>query len=113
MKASYKIFIPLIAVILMLSIGASLSIWAFKQTENSAEELKQTEIRIRLVNDILSEVKDAETGQRGFVITGNARFLEPFLAANIIIDSDLEELKGLTTNPNSVESLNRIEPLIS
>lgn len=112
MRASYKIFIPLIAVILMLTIGGSISLWTFKQTEKSAEELQQTEMRVRLVNNLLSEMKDAETSQRGYVITGNARFLEYFSEANTLISSNLQELKEVTINSDSIEYLDKIEPLV-
>lgn len=113
LKVSYKIFIPLIAVILMLTIGGAISLWAFEQTETSSEELRKSEFRIRLANDLLSEIKDAETGQRGYVITGNTRFLEPFLAADSKINSSLTELKKVTKNSDSIDRLNKIEPLVA
>ena len=33
------------------------------------------------LEDVLSVLKDAETGQRGFVLTGQQRYLEPYNAA--------------------------------
>ena len=33
------------------------------------------------LSNLLSAVKDAETGQRGFVLTGEPRYLEPYAAA--------------------------------
>jgi PAS domain S-box-containing protein len=112
LRASYRIFIPLLAVILLLTIGGSASLWTFQQTAQSAEVLEQAVTRINLVNDLLSEMKDAETSQRGYVITGNTKFLEHFQEANTLVSSDLEELKKTTTNSDSIEHLNRIEPLI-
>src|SRR5215212_10393176 len=44
----------------------------------------------------LSSVKDAETGQRGFVITGDEGYLQPFTAALPAIGRHLMRLKGLT-----------------
>jgi signal transduction histidine kinase/CheY-like chemotaxis protein len=42
---------------------------------------------------LLSTLKDAETGQRGYVITGSFAYLEPFELANLRIGQDLAALK--------------------
>src|SRR5207248_11784758 len=44
----------------------------------------------------LSLVKDAETGQRGFVITGDRHYLAPYDAAQASVGRQLERLGGLT-----------------
>src|SRR5438477_7843842 len=45
---------------------------------------------------VLSLVKDAETGQRGFVITGDRHYLAPYDAAQASVGPQLERLGGLT-----------------
>src|SRR5918911_2282002 len=44
----------------------------------------------------LSSVKDAETGQRGFIITGDEEYLQPYAAALPAIGRHLMRLKELT-----------------
>jgi len=44
----------------------------------------------------LSLLKDAETGQRGFVITGDRQYLAPYDAAQAWVGRQLERLRGLT-----------------
>ena len=44
----------------------------------------------------LSSVKDAETGQRGFIITGDEEYLRPYTAALPAIDLHLMRLRQLT-----------------
>ena len=47
------------------------------------------------LRDLLSTVKDAETSQRGFLLTGNETYLEPFTGATFALPrvfSDLETL---------------------
>src|SRR2546428_7040918 len=44
----------------------------------------------------LSLLKDAETGQRGFVITGDRHYLAPYDAAQALVGRQLERLGGLT-----------------
>ena len=57
------------------------------------------------LNKILALLIDAETGQRGFLITTEDRYLEPYNNAVDIIDKNIVELKGLTSD-NSVQQVN-------
>ena len=55
---------------------------------------------------------DMETGQRGFIITGEDEFLEPYNAAEAIFLDLLEEEKALVSdNPPQVERLDEISEL--
>jgi len=63
---------------------------------------------------LLSDLKDAETGQRGYVITGDESYLEPYTAALPHITNVLGTLKTLTAdNPHQQDRWGRIEPLIA
>src|SRR6266568_32346 len=60
---------------------------------------------------LLQGLVDAETGQRGYMITGDEAYLEPYHAALAVIDQDLKELKDLTKdNPNQQRRLEMLEP---
>jgi len=62
----------------------------------------------------LSTLKDAETGQRGFLLTGEDRYLEPFRAAQESSDRQIRALRELTKdNPTQQRRLDVLEPLIS
>jgi len=65
------------------------------------------------LNKILALLIDAETGQRGFLITTEDRYLEPYNNAVDIIDKNIVELKGLTSD-NSVQQANiyKLESLV-
>lgn len=63
--------------------------------------------------DLLSELKDAETGHRGYVITGSDSYLEPYQAALGQIKTTFADLKTLTAdNPNQQRRLATLSPLI-
>jgi len=65
------------------------------------------EIRAVLVDSV-----DAETGERGFVITADERFLEPYAAALSRLPQHLEELRRLTAaNPRQRAQIEVVEPL--
>src|ERR1700722_6509541 len=51
---------------------------------------------ITTLDGLLSTVQDAETGQRGFLLTGNEHYLEPYDAALLALTSQLDELSELT-----------------
>lgn len=48
------------------------------------------------LEQVLTSAAEAETGQRGYVITGNERYLEPFTAAEHRIDAEVSRLAQLT-----------------
>jgi len=50
------------------------------------------------LEQLFSFVKDAETGQRGFIITGDSIFLEPYVNARDKINRSFANLKKLTAN---------------
>src|SRR5882757_5528818 len=50
------------------------------------------EVRTELAN-LVSELKDAETGQRGYVITGNDSYLAPYQSALAEIKSTFDKLR--------------------
>ena len=52
----------------------------------------------RKAADLLSLMKDAETGQRGFVLTGEESYLEPYAAARESVKATLEELRQQTVD---------------
>jgi len=57
---------------------------------------------------------DAETGQRGFLITGNERYLEPYGAALSTLETHLQRLESLTAdNGDQQRELRRARELVS
>lgn len=70
-------------------------------------------VRVRLA-DLVSLMKDAETGQRGFAITGDETFLEPYNAAiHGPIDATFNDLRSLVSdNPQEEQRLDTVRGLI-
>lgn len=67
----------------------------------------------RGLTDLLSLLADAETGQRGFVITGSDAFLGPYQAALVDIRRVFDEVRQLTAdNPSQQRRLDAMSPLI-
>ncbi|HEY9738096.1 MAG TPA: CHASE3 domain-containing protein [Trichocoleus sp.] len=62
--------------------------------------------------DLEKKLVDAETGQRGFIFTGEESFLEPYTAAVGEFDDMVTELKELIQdNPKQTERLEQVDQL--
>jgi signal transduction histidine kinase/DNA-binding response OmpR family regulator/CHASE3 domain sensor protein len=53
---------------------------------------------IATLDQLLSGAQDAETGQRGFLLTGNEDYLQPYNAALVAIPSRIDEIAALTAD---------------
>ncbi|HEY0465344.1 MAG TPA: CHASE3 domain-containing protein, partial [Polyangiaceae bacterium] len=101
-----------VAVLMLLVIGLS----GYRSTEHLIENDRWVshthEVRTRLA-DLISFLKDAETGQRGFVITGDDAFLEPYRGSLPEIAKITADLRTLTAD-NEVQQrrLTALQPLI-
>jgi len=101
-----------IAVLTLLLIGFS----GYRSTEHLIENDRWVshthEVRTNLA-DLTSFLKDAETGQRGFLISGEDAYLEPYRASLPEIARLSTDLRNLTAD-NEVQQrrLNMLSPLI-
>ena len=112
MKATHKIVASLAAAALLVALGVAVSFWAFRQIEEAAEARKHTYALIIRADDLLSELRDAETGQRGYSLTGDEVFLEPYLAVRDGLGGHLEELRQHTLISAAQKHLDTLAPLI-
>src|SRR5258708_37196371 len=66
------------------------------------------------IAEVLSLLKDAETGQRGYIITGEEAFLEPYQGGTSNVHAVVKEIRELTAdNPNQQKRIDEAEPLIA
>ncbi len=112
MKNNHKIVASLTAVLLLVALGVVASFWAFSQIKEAAEARKRTFIVLNHADDLLSAVKDAETGQRGYLLTANEAFLQPYSEVRGSIKGQLEALRQLTLISAARKHLDALSPLI-
>lgn len=102
-----------LALAVLLVVGA-VSYDSTTKLSSSADWVQHTHEVISGLDELLSATKDAETGERGFVITGESRFLEPYNAANDVVDQKLKQVRDLTSdNPIEQQRLQTLEPLVA
>ena len=79
----------------------------------TSESVTHTHLVLEHVAQLLSLMKDAETGQRGFVITGDETFLEPYNKATPEVAATVAELSTLVAdNPRQVARIAQAKPLM-
>lgn len=103
--------VSFVAVGMLILLGiVGLSYWMLDRTGQSTEELIATrDMRSRLV-DLLSVVQDAETGQRGFLLTGEDRYLTPYTVAVRATDEKFDALRrALARQPDSEQFLSDLK----
>src|SRR5260370_443338 len=79
----------------------------------AAEWRKHTYEVLRNLDATVAQLVDAETGQRGYLLTGEEPYLEPYRATIKSIDQTIGNLKNLTSdNPNQQKRIQILEPLV-
>jgi PAS domain S-box-containing protein len=87
--------------------------WNFLHYSDRMRWVEHTYKVIDVSETLLSDLKDAETGQRGYLLTLDPAYLEPFHQAKPSIHTALGLLKQLTQdNPAQQQSIKRLEILV-
>jgi signal transduction histidine kinase/CheY-like chemotaxis protein len=92
----------------------SLAVLNWKAIANANRDYRRQQSARQEVLQLVASVKDAETGQRGFLLTGDESYLAPYNGAINRIPRLLSELKSdLQNDPFLSEQLNQLRRLTS
>jgi signal transduction histidine kinase len=90
----------------LLVLSTGLSYHNTRQLVEADQKMDHTHRVISLLKAVLSTLKDAETGQRGYVITQEDPYLQPYHEAVARVHDELKRLKELTAdNPGQQQRL--------
>ena len=113
MKLSQKILAGFILCTLVL---VAIAIFAIRNNEkfiNTTRWVNHTHEVLQEFDQILIRTVDAETGVRGYVVTGNRVFLEPYKNAWASIDQHIEKVRNLTfDNPAEQKNIDALQKQI-
>jgi signal transduction histidine kinase len=70
----------------------------FRRFQKSTRDVIHTQNTLRGLANLHSAIQDAETGQRGFLLTGNPTYLRPFQQGRIECDRFFDYVQRLTIN---------------
>jgi signal transduction histidine kinase/DNA-binding response OmpR family regulator/CHASE3 domain sensor protein len=93
---------------------ALISFQSLRATTSASKSLTQTIEAMAQLNAVMSTLKDAETGQRGYLLTGEESYLEPYLTAVGALPGEFNALRGLVADrPQQKKRLEALESLAS
>ena len=107
-----RIVVGVAAFVLIGVSGVSYREW--RQHRRAAVEAARTGQILNSVDTLLADLTNAETGQRGFLLTGESRYLQPYNEALPAIPGDLARLKSLLdARPGESAKVARLDGLVN
>ena len=104
---------PLLVGCLLLAMSLALTSWFIAREQEANAEIRRTlEVTGRLAA-VLSLLQDAETGQRGYLLSGEESYLAPYEAARGALSAELAALRqALVGDPGQMARLTTLAPLV-
>jgi PAS domain S-box-containing protein len=100
--------------LLILIVVSFLSYQDWSAFQRSAPQVQHSRALLQQLDQVLSSVKDAETGQRGFVLTGNPEYRQVYDQAITALPSELSNLRAAVADQPSLRTrVATLEGLIS
>ena len=115
MSITSKSFIRSTALLLLVGFIALLgivgtNIWLVERSQGYFEEINAGRLARRVAVDLRARLLDMQTGQRGFLLTQDETYLEPFHEAEPFVNERIAELREvLAPYPQANEPLNQLE----
>lgn len=99
--------------LLILLLSSTASYVSISNLLNNTNLVNHSNKVINGLVEVLSTLKDAETGQRGYIITGNDMFLEPYNGSYEKALAQLTEIKQLVAdNPSQVAGTEQLRTVV-
>ena len=102
-KAALKIGLP--ALLALIAWNAFLAVTHLKRVEKSAALTLESSALQAELSGLLKDVTDMESGQRGYLLTGDAAYLQPYADAKSRIEMDFANLRTGFSNRTQREQL--------
>jgi PAS domain S-box-containing protein len=112
MRLGVKLAIPFVLALLIIG---GVGIWSYMGIQEGTEAnrwVAHTQEVMGNLDRVVKALDDAETGQRGFLLTSEDRYLEPYNAAAGEIRKDIDKVASLTgDNPGQQRDIQRLGKL--
>jgi CHASE3 domain sensor protein len=102
-KAALQIGVP--ALLALIAWNAYLAVTHLKRVEKSAALTLESSALEAELSGLLKDVTDMESGQRGYLLTGDAAYLQPYTDAKSRIEMDFANLRTGLSNRTQREQL--------
>ena len=114
MRIGTKILVGYGLALLVVGVVGVIAYRATTELVDGADWVTHTHKVKETLSEVVSSLKDAETGQRGFLLTGEQRYLEPYAAGIKVVDRYIQDLRELTSdNRNQQKRIAMLQPLVA
>jgi signal transduction histidine kinase len=115
---SLRLLPPLVWLALVAVLGMTIAIAAFSElsaqdAQRANAQIAQVLHRLQTLSEVRALIVDAETGQRGYLLTGDAHYLEPFALAARDLPGTLDRLRRLCEGTEAYSAFARMSTLIA
>lgn len=102
-----------IVLLALMAWNAFLSVKRLNDTQNMAALTAEYSAIQASISNVLKDLTDMETGQRGFLLTGDSLYLEPYTGGTARIAGDLSDLRTRVAGKGAEERslLSQLQPL--
>jgi signal transduction histidine kinase/DNA-binding response OmpR family regulator len=82
--------------VVAVAVISLISYQSLQTRQTAADLVSQTFSVLERLQTLMSTLKDAETGQRGYLLTGSERYLDPYMNAKAALPEDFKRVRELT-----------------
>lgn len=112
-RKRHLVSLGLLMIVLMIAVPAIITYRAENELRDSMQWVTHTQAVEQAIDRLLVCLTDAESGQRGFVLTKQENFLDSYHEGVPAIGPGLVALRTLTVdNPVQVENIRQLQPLL-
>lgn len=99
-------------IILIVSLSSLITLNSTSTLKESSDWVAHTYQVQSMLKGLEKSLVDAETGQRGFILTGQDEFLDPYNQTEQNLDDDFDQLSDeISDNPEQLQRLAQVEEL--
>jgi PAS domain S-box-containing protein len=102
----------LIGETLLVALGVAVLFWTFRQIEESAAVRQHTHAVLNGMDNLSSALTSAESSQRGYLLTGDKAFLQPYAEMHDRVSSQFEKLRKISVLDAAQRHLDVLAPLL-
>jgi len=107
-----NIFLLSTPTIIVVIIAATL-FWFFDRMKTADNLRMQTTLALNSAQKILSMLVDSELGTRGYILTHDEKFLNPYFDTSSTIGNEIENLRSISTTHESVAHVDKLSTIIN
>ncbi len=111
-RVEYRLWAGFLVILILTASILFMDRWQSRQVMEAQSWVAHTHEVVAAIKSVVSEFKDAERGQRGYLLTMKPEFLNPYIEARSAYNAQLDHLQLLTSdNPYQQQKISEFRSL--